>query len=218
MNRVVFLNGFGVGEKSTEKVAKGLEKFWGSVEAKRFSSAMDNLEEVNKMVDGADVLTLSAGHHSLYRALEEYGGKPNSVIGIGAPLPTTVPRLLLKTVAKTARMHTPGMGISNIYDIEAAVKYDLSSTAELARHPIGNLRYLGAIARHNAIGVSISWQSAGIPSQLVYSTEDSYYKVSDNQMRNARSGRVDIVQVPGQHDELVLNPVTFINAYESAIG
>ena len=107
---------------------------------------------------------------------------------------------------KTARMHVPGVGIHSIRDLPAVNRYDLSATAELASHPKGNLGRLGQIARFNALEAAIAAQQSDIPSSLSYNDGDEYFRLTAQDEVAATAVGVNVVRIPGIHDELVVRP------------
>lgn len=200
MNRAVYIGGFGNGLSSAATVAEALAKHYDEVDAFTFADAMENQQNVRRAMKGVDVYTHSAG------MLAVRGVQFARLEAFGAPLPTSVPHLLGKTAVKTLRMHTPGTGIRVASDIRAVLNYDLSATAELAAHPVANLRHLGRIARFNAVDSAIAAHLEGAPVRLTYTHGDEYFTLSQGEADRATAAGVAVTQAPGIHDELIIRP------------
>lgn len=200
MSRAVYIGGFGNGWGSVERVGYVLKEYYTSVEPFTFSLAMNHPDIIRDAVKGADVLTHSAGMVTLKDT------RPASISSIGAPLPTSPFGLVFRTVLKTARMHIPGIGIRSTEDVSAVFAYDASAGAELARNLKDNLRHLGTIGCFNAVDAGIAAKSAGIDVSLGYNSGDEYFRLSVDEEQRAKAGGVDVVRMPGIHDELVIRP------------
>lgn len=198
--RAVYIGGFGNGKNSAENVAEALAGYYDDVDPFTFSGAMDDRDTVRRAVRGADVVTHSAG------LLAVVGTNPDRITAYGAPLPSTKLKLVGKTVVKTVRMHTPGIGIHSLHDLPAINAYDLSATGELVAHPRGNLGRLGQIARFDAVEAAIAAERSGIPSHLVYTDGDEYFSLSAQHEAEAAAAGVGVIRIPGIHDELVIRP------------
>lgn len=208
MARAVYIGGFGNGKKSAEGVAEALSDYYDDVDLFTFSWAMDRRDAVRRAVRGVDVYTHSAG------MLAVVGASPNRIEAFGAPLPTSKPRLVGRTVVKTARMHTPGIGIHSLRDVPAVNNYNLSATAELMAHPIGNLGRLSQITRFSAVEASIAAQQSGIPSSLTYNDSDEYFTLVPGDEALATVAGVGVTRIPGIHDELVIRPTATLQLAE----
>jgi hypothetical protein len=200
MKRAVYIGGFANGATSAEGVAKALTYYYDDVDPFTFSSAMDRPDVIRRAVHGVDVFTHSAG------MLAVVGFLPGRIEAFGAPLPRSKLGLVGRTVAKTARMHTPGVGIRSVEDIPAVTAYNLSATAELATHLKGNLGRLGQIARFSAVNIAIAAERSGIPTALTYTNGDEYFSLTAQGEAAATAIGIDVTRIPGIHDELVIRP------------
>lgn len=200
MSRAVYIGGFGNGKLAAGRVAEALTKYYQDVEPFTFSYAMDNPDIIRKAVEDVDVFTHSAG------MLPVTDTSPRMLTSFGPPLPTPKGVLVVRTLAKTVRMHTPGVGLRSVADIPAIAAYDLSTTGEFVSNPCGNFGRLGEVACFNAIDTAIYAQHAGIPTKLMYTQGDEYYAPSVADVHRATMSGVDVVRGPGVHDELVIRP------------
>ncbi len=208
MARALYIGGFGNGKTSAEGVGEALvaSGHYEDATTMTFAHAMDNPHEVAMAAKSVDTFTHSAG----LLALE--GTKPKEIVSVGAPLPTTVPRLMVGTGKKTARM--VGHSLTGGEAFKAVNKYNASSMAELARHPLGNLRHLREIARTNSIYLADSALRAGIPTWLHYNERDDYFRPTKEQIQMAFLLDIELHMIPGQHDELPLYPAETLDAIE----
>jgi hypothetical protein len=201
MSRAVYIGGFGNGEGSAERVSEALTaSYYDDVHPLTFSRAMEDQDEVHRAVEGVDVITHSAG------LLAVVGANPRRIEAFGAPLPSSKIALVGKTIVKTVRMHTPGVGIRSVGDLSAVSAYDLSATEELFTHLRGNLGRLGQISRFNAVYTAREALRVGIASSLIYTNGDEYFSLSHQDEATAAAEGVNIVRIPGIVDELVIRP------------
>lgn len=208
--RVVYIGGFGNGRSCAEGVASALEDYYENVEEPfTFSEAIKDPEKIRKAVERASVVTHSAG------LLAIRGTWPESIQAFNPPLPTSRSRLVIRTLAKTTHLHTPGRGIKRGSDIKAVAQFDASSVAELAVHPVANLGNLGKISKFNAVKELMDAQEAYIPSELIYTDDDDYFKLSWLSEMTAKSANVRVTRLPGEHDELILRPAQTLAQYYS---
>lgn len=204
MSKVVFVNGFGNGSSSTERVGNALGDYYEDVEAFRFSDLIHTPEQVRKASVGANVITHSAG--ALALRLDSMD-RMNSVLMFGPPLPQSISRLLYRTVVKTVKMSTPGIGINSLDDLKAAGHYSASSVAELIANPIDNFARLPEIAKANAFEMADMVNEGDIPSALVWTRDDAYFQPSQSAVLSARLKGIGVMDdLPGEHDEIVLRP------------
>lgn len=215
MSRAVYIGGFGNGESSAESVAKGVlrERNHEEVDYFTFAQAMHSPETIHRAVKGVDVVTHSAGILALP------GSEPRSIESFGAPLLTSVRRLMGRTGFKTIRMHTPGIGVRSAGDILAVARYDRSATAELAAHPLRNLKHLGRIAQTDSVRIGAIARNKGIPTRMGWTEGDEYFQPTLRSFDLAKQHGVDLAVVPdGVHDELVLRPVQALQLQDQAFS
>lgn len=199
MNRVVYLGGAANGQQTAERTGAAIERVVGApVDAFTFRWSADpkNALQLAKAVKDALVVTHSGGMTPLE------GTSPEKIISYGAPLPTSVWHLLKGSVIKTARLQNP----NNVPNFRAAMRVNNDSAAELIKHPYGNLRHLGAIARFNAIDVAAHAQASGIPTELIYTSDDVYFQPTVGQQADAAERGVPLTITMGEHDELLFYP------------
>lgn len=214
MSRAVYIGGFGNGEVSAGRVAEaiGSERNFEDVDQFTFAEAIENTDRVAKAVKGVSVLTHSAGMLALP------GTRPQSIEAFSPPLPTSKLRLVGKTLIKTARMHTPGIGMKPFYDVLPVARYDADSGAEvrdyLKRRALGG--YLNQIIGFDAARVAATARVSDIPTTLSYTNGDEYYKLSSEQERMATLNWVNVLHAPGVHDELVLRPAETLRQFQLA--
>jgi len=201
MTRAVYIGGFGNGKKLAQGVNEALVASGSYEDADHFtfSNAITNPDKVARAVKGVDVYTHSAG------ILAVKDARPKEIVAVGAPLPTNISRLITGTIEKSAYM--AGHALTGVEAFKAVGRYNASSLAELARHPLGNLRHLREIAGTNAIELAGVAREVGIPTRLFYNEQDIYFQPTDEQQMLARMLGVELRLIPGQHDELPLYPV-----------
>ncbi len=200
MKRVVYIGGFGCGEWGAARVASALNVYYEQVDTFTFYRAMNNPDRVRDAVQGVDVVTHSAG----MIAIE--GTSPRRIIAFGAPLPMQMHNFAKKTVHKRYRMHTQNAGILSPQDVPIVRKFETSSLAELASHPIGNLGQIRRISRFDAVDTAITAKQKNIPTSLVYTEGDEFFYLSERNETVASAAGVTIIRLPGVHDELILRP------------
>lgn len=214
MKNVVFVNGFGNGRSSTEKVANALGSYYDGVEAFRFSDLTTSPDEIRKASAKADLITHSAG--ALALKLDSMD-RVNSALLLGPPLSQRVSRLLYKTVVKTARMNTPGIGIHTFEDFVEANRYSQSSLGELIANPIDNFGRLSEIAKTDSVELASNVTGEGIPATLVWTTGDAYFRPTQSTLEIARAnGITTISDLEGEHDEIVLRTAQFLDSVFTA--
>ncbi len=202
----VYIGGFGNGRSSAKRVCESIASLPDfdetQVKGFTFSEAMKNPEELRRESKGAQYfLTHSAGFLALARAEI----KPIYLEVHAAPIPSSVSKLLLRTLNKTVRMHLPGAGLQRPSDISRIIEWDASSIAEFSTHPSGNFRYLKHIAEFNAFEVFDDLKDH-VDGGLIYYDKDAYFKRDEVIRASEVYPDVPFRIIPGEHDELVLRP------------
>lgn len=207
MNRLVYTGGLNNGPADDTLLSALLDRFnVDDVDAYTFSEWANNPELVRRAMADRLAVTNSAGF------LAAVDAHPSELVSIGAPLQTSVGQLLQRTNRKTLEMFRRGREQYGRDGSVAAWKYTRQSMGELATHPIANLGQLRAIARTDSIGRAGDLRrAAGIPVDLVYASNDEYFKPSTlDRDRAARTG-VRVLEIENaEHDELVLRPDPFL--------
>lgn len=209
-NRAVYIGGFGNGRKVAEGVGNALTDVGGHSDAEVFTYAyaMDNPDEVARAAAGAKLYSHSAG---LGAAKDT---RPSEIFAVAPPLPTSAKGLMLKSGLKSARMAKHSLVGSE--ELRAVSKYNASAVAELARHPVGNLKHLREIARTNSIDLALSAKEAGILTTLYFMDRDDFGFVPNEEQRSfANVLGIELHMLEGRHDQLPLYPA---NALEQIHG
>ena len=207
MSRVVFVGGFGNGRNSAERVGNALSRYFEDPVPFTFSDFVKNPEKVQRAMKGVELVTHSAGALAIAKA----SSNPNFAYLLNPPLSRSIVGLLGRTIIKTARMNTPGLGIHTFGDVPSVAGYSVSSLAELAAHPIANLGNLRRISQFNALDAAVAAKSEGIPIRLAWTQDDSYFKLGQPDLDRARENAVPIGMFEGEHDEVVLRPKAFLD-------
>lgn len=211
MSRAVFIGGFGNGRRGAEGVSEALRTYFAfeDVDGFTFSDANKSPGVILKAVKGVEVFTQSAGMMALR------GTAPEAIHAFSAPLPTGRARLLGRTIVKTVRMNTPGLGIRSMADSRAAMAYGASSGAELSVHPSANLRpfLTGEISRLDSLQEGIQAKKSGIFTTLICMDNDAFFTLTEEGQQRAEQAGVEVIRMPGVHDELVLRPDATVRNY-----
>ena len=103
-------------------------------------------------------------------------------------------------------MHEAGVGILRPEDKVAVRDYERGSATELLIHPWTNLGQLRAISRFDAVETAIAAQEGEIPTSLIYTEGDEYFRLPETDESRARQAGVAVMRIAGVHDELPLRP------------
>lgn len=207
MSRVVYVGGFGNGRSSAEGVASALERHFEDVAEFTFSDYINNPEAVQKAANRAYLVTHSAGALAIANA----SINPTRAELLNPPLVRGVPSLLARTVLKQARMATPGVGMHTLGDAVSVAKYNASSVAELATHPLANLGNLRKVSNFDSVYAAVKAKQEGIHSRLTWTSNDVYFQPEEHDLANLRNHGLHAQMVTGEHDEVVLRPQQFID-------
>lgn len=215
MNRVVYIGGFGNGKSSAEGVGEALTAVCGYDDAEVFTYANAKGKERKQLRRALRGATRLVTHSAGLEAIDD-SMAPLAITAFDAPLPTSVPHLVLKTVVKTARMHAPMFDIETARDgsMKPVYAYDRSAIAEMLTHPnIWNTyKQVREIARFDAIFAAADFSEAQIPTELVYATGDDYFQIDASDIECAAQEGVPLYMIEGQHDELVLRPEAVLHS------
>ncbi|MEX2014348.1 MAG: hypothetical protein WD885_00230 [Candidatus Saccharimonadales bacterium] len=218
MSRGLLITGFGSGKGNAETIAEALSpSYFEEIDALTFSEAVKYPERVRKAAQGATAVTHSAGFMALKNALV-LGGRPERIHAIGAPIPSSAAMLMLKTLHKSGRMLTPGVGAYNTADIVSALRFHQSAIGELGAHMVANFGQLGRISRFDAVQASIDTVWSGVRVDLGYNDDDAYFQLSQQAESLAVSRSVPVHRLPGEHDEIILRPELAAATYFDKAG
>lgn len=211
MNRVVVVGGFGNGRLIGENIGNSLLGQYDEFDTFTFATGMDNPDILRKAVKGVPVVCHSAALIALQ------GTFPELISAFNPPLPSSRGHLLRSTLKKTAAMHSP-RSVHNAEDLFTVVRFDASSTAELAVHPVANLRPFlrNIISRFDAIETACHGNSAGVPIEIITTGDDEYFPYGQSDINRAAINKIPLFILPGVHDELPLRPEQTIRNYDLA--
>jgi hypothetical protein len=202
MSRVVYIGGFGNGRYSAERVANSLGDYYEDPMPFTFSEYVRYPELVQRASKGADLVTHSAGA----LALNNNYVSPDNAFIFNAPLQTSIPRLVWGAVKKTARMHTPGLGLHSSADVPEVVHYSTSAIADIAAHPVANFGRLPEISKFDAVDSANEAKWRGISTRVIWTTEDSFYQPTIEDHNFLYEVGIPSIMLDGEHDELPLRP------------
>jgi hypothetical protein len=212
-NRAVYVGGFGNGRWCTEQVSDALANYYDNVAPFTFAEARAQERAVRTAAEGATVVTHSAGLLAVMSALASAYRMPATLRAFSPPIPTSAAGLVGRTVYKSVNMHLPKRGLHSLSDIPPVLGYDVSATAELACHPVANLKDLSNISGFNALDAVRATHRAGIRTSLCYTHGDEYFQPTVEAMMPVIREGVDVTALPGIHDELVVRPQELLFAY-----
>lgn len=215
MSRVVYIGGFGNGQKTADKVGEAFSKYYEEVEPYTFSFANQHRYEIARRVKGAELATISSGAIPPTEA----HARPDHFRVFSGLLPDTRTHLFVMTGVKTWRMHRMGQGIHNEEDKSAVRSYELDSLKEFAKHPTRNFGPFlsGKIPHFNTVSRAFEARDSGIPVSLTYHDDDVYFDLSEGNEGILRNAGVEVVRMPGEHDELVLRPEQTLATYFASV-
>lgn len=207
MSRAVFIGGLNNGKRNINVVAEAIGETcdYGTVDRFTFAQAMENPDEIARATRGVDTFTHSAGMLALVNT------RPASIEAFNPPVPRSIGHLVGKTAVKMARMHTPGIGFSNLRDTGNVALYDLSTTAELMANVGGNLKYLPAISRFSAITAALAAVDNYTKVRIHTTNGDEYFTITPIQRTALERRHIWVTEQPGIHDELVLRPTVTLH-------
>lgn len=216
MSRATLITGFCAGQGNTERLAEALVTVgpYDEIDLFTFAQAKKDPGEVRRAVKGVSVITHSMGA----LAIDRREAAPSELHLLGSPLTSSRRALLVRGTVVGARMHTPGIGIHSPDDLVALAKFDGSYVKEAALHGATYLRQLGAIAHFDGVGTAIAAQNTDIPSSLMYADQDAFFQLTKDMEAEATSQGVQVVRMPGEHNDPLLRASEFVPAYFDAIS
>lgn len=205
MSNTAYIGGFGNGRMLAENVGEAL----GTEKVFTYAYALDNPKEIAKAVRGAKLYT----HSAALQAVK--GTMPAEITAVAPPLPTSATSLVLRTGVKSAKMAVHMLTGTEAF--KAVNRYNLSAIAELARHPVANLKHLREIANTNSIELAHAAQGEGILTQLYFMDRDDYGFIPNDEQRTfANALGVELHMIEGRHDQLPLYPAQTLEAINAA--
>jgi hypothetical protein len=207
MAHKVLVGGFASGKRQMEKVARSLAVHYDEdVEAISFREAMTETQRLERMTRHADVITHSAGMVAIK------GMNPESIVAIAPPVPVWAPFLAARAIASTTEL-----ALHSILPLVPPDEVDSclrDGTAELALHLEGNLRWMGRIAFFDALRASKEARAAGIVTGLALMSHDRLFQSHPNKVEETRKAGVNVVIVPGAHEDFIKRPRHVLSLYE----
>lgn len=204
MSRALLIGGFGANREMLEPVGEAIATHFEEVDLLSLREAETNPDEVRKAAYGVDVFAHSGGIGPTADT------RPSTLHGLGAAVPSRATALLLRTTIKQFRMHRA--------DSQKAREFERESTKEILGSLAFHLRELFKVAMMDAVGISAYHQAQGTPANLAFFDRDAYFKLSEKDKGRAELGGINILHLPGQHDEPILNPQQTIDNYLAAVG
>jgi len=201
-DRLVYIGGFLGGGSARDRVANALSdrRDYADIEAFTFSETYRDAESVARAVkDAKAVLTHSAGVLVAAGLLRPMNG--TELHAIAPPIPRGIFDLSARrTLQKTLSMHRSIDGLERARQVTA---YSLDAAKELTLHPVSNFRFLPQIARYN-------WRGPIDISRTVGLMDSDRYFGEPEPLEKAPCR---VVQLSGQHDELLLDPNRVLDEY-----
>lgn len=207
MAHKVLVGGFASGPRQMEKVAHALAVHYDEdVEAVSFREAMTDSKRVARMTRQADVITHSAG------MLAIKGTSPESILAVAPPVPVWAPFLAARAMASTTELALHSIvPLCPPDEVDSCIR---DGTAELVLHLEGNLRWLGKIAFFDALQAAKAAQEAGISTGLALMSHDRLFQSNPRKVRAIREAGVNVVIVPGAHEDFIKQPHRVLDIYE----
>lgn len=198
---------------AAEHAAEGLKKVTGTpVRPFTMSQALTHKRDVfERAVELSGDLYVHSAAAMLAREAH-----PDKAHFLNPPLPANLAQLAFRTLKKTVYMNTPGLGIHTTQDKNAAFRFDESAIAELVTNPIDNFKLLPRIMRFHGLVEADTLHMEGVQTDVTYTDDDFYYTPTWAEKASAVRSGVPVYELPGQHDEVILNPVEFFENYFAA--
>ncbi len=216
MTRIVLVGGLNNGS-ATDEIREAMLNHANAedIDTFTFAEGMWLPERLRSAARGVEVFTHSAGALAVANA----AATPREIHAFNPPLRRNALGLASwRTLRKTEQMFRDGRRQYGEHGSRAAREYSRASAQEMMHHPYRNMRHLGEIARFSAIRWAIANGDRGCPTDLTYTDRDRYYQPTEAEQTIARAAGISLYVIPGQHDELVLRPKTFLANYHRAVA
>ena len=201
--------GFGSNDYQVNKVCEKLSNDRGyEHRGLSFRAHIANPEKAAELIDGATVITHSAGALALSRTVRHYPKvTPRQVTMVAPPIPDSSYRLVLKT-QKIAQNE-----FADSCRDRSALRHNTSHAAatvrELGRHAWGNFGMIPHIARFDSVYFGSELAERNIMTEVVFGDQDEFfspYSVSFRTAMQRRSPKLDVKIIESRHCDFVLNP------------
>jgi hypothetical protein len=170
-----------------------------------FSEAQANLAYVAQLARDSIVMTHSAG----MSLLEDM--TPREVIAIAPSMPTNMPLMAWRTLAKSVALYTSGrLSQERLRKVQ---EYHARTMREHMIRPYYNVGQAGKICRFDPALLAVKLVNRGVPVTLGFMSHDVFFPKSSRHahIETARQRGVVIQEnIPGHHDELLLYPLTVL--------
>ncbi len=198
-DRMVFIGGFSGGQDAVDRVGDELTRRgdYRHVESVTFAYAVENPEELARMCKDTKGIATHSGGAMIARKLclnaEDF-------FAFAPPVPRSATALATtKTIKKSIEMFRMATS-SN--DRHKAVQFHEESGRELLRHPRASFSQLPQIAAFNIFDPVFAKDAVACIMK-----SDAYFKLTDTEKAEAANAPLrQLIELEGQHDELVLNP------------
>jgi hypothetical protein len=198
MSRIVYVGGFGGGEKSAATIGNALERHFEDVDTFTLSDWVKDPGKVRRAAKGVALMTHSAT-------------ESNYAYLLNPPLPASIGKLVGRSLVKTGRLYASCFGAEKQHDIRSVSALSTDVRNEIVKHPIANLSQLPNISRFNAIDAAIAATDAGTHTTITWTHEDAYFQPSEEDFEQAAQHGVLVSMLEGHHDEVILQPEAFLD-------
>lgn len=204
------MGGFASGRRHVESAALALSAYFDEeVVGVSFREGMEDPARLARLLNGANVHTHSAG------MVAAYGSSPESITAFAPPVPVWAPILAARALASTGELAVAAPLPTKSAEVGGYLRH---ATAELGAHLHGNIKWLSLIARFDALDAAVAAEQAGIPTQVVFMSNDRLFQPGRERIKTARSMGANVVRIVGNHDEFMQNPSSSLDAAMAARG
>jgi hypothetical protein len=211
METIVFIGGIGSNRSQVEAVGQELSDYYSQpVQVFSFRDAWQNRKKVKDLTQGAHVITHSAGMATLGDA------NPKEIVAIAPPIPTQPSTLIWRSVPKTIQLvrHSRDNNVRR----QKVREYHRRAMIEHSRYPQYNLGYLARVGRFDAFKAGQKMASNGTAVTLAFMQDDLlFFNTARFYFVNEMSEHgIDVrLDIPGEHDEFLLYPISVIERLSS---